>query len=319
MNEIPSIPYMLQFPSSLSIARFISSHSSFSSSNIEREPEQQALKKAKEDEYEEMLSDTHLCDTLPLSPLPPSSSSNLASLPLSPSLPLEKYDCYLLTGATGFIGQYILRELLFRSQAESRRPAIVFCLVRAVEDKMGEDRLKGLLGESWLREGEGKVWEFSKFSELFNKEEGLGKENQLRSRCVVLAGDLSRERFGLDKTVEDVLKRVIRGVYHVGARVNHMLPYSILRRDNVLGTKNIVEFCCGGQFLFSLSPSPSYFLFFFFLFLPFPSFFLSLILCSFQILRRRFLKNIFILPQHFTLGFGWAVMGIQIQRLLLKK
>lgn len=31
-------------------------------------------------------------------------------------------------------------------------------------------------------------------------------------------------------------------VFHSGAVVNHVLPYSAMRNENVIGTKNIIEF-----------------------------------------------------------------------------
>lgn len=59
---------------------------------------------------------------------------------------------------------------------------------------------------------------------------------------VQVFGDLSKENFGLEKEEFDSLCRSIDVIYHVAAYVNSVLPYASLKKANVIGTKQIVDF-----------------------------------------------------------------------------
>ena len=113
--------------------------------------------------------------------------------------------CVLLTGATGFLGAHILRELL-------KRDLRVVCLVRS------EERLQNLL------------------SYYFPKE-------HKRFAYSVAIGDITKPRFGLsDEDYQDLAHRVDM-VIHTAANVKHAGNYEDLELTNVTGTQTVIDFC----------------------------------------------------------------------------
>jgi len=122
----------------------------------------------------------------------------------------------LLTGATGFLGSYILHEVL-----EGRINARVIAHVRAKDAVAGLARLEtiaktyGLWSPSWTR----------------------------TSRLEVVAGDISKPRLGLSEEIWNRLADEVDVIIHNGAQVNWMLPYSSLRAANVLSTLNCIQLC----------------------------------------------------------------------------
>ena len=119
-----------------------------------------------------------------------------------------------LTGATGFLGAFLLDGLLSRTEAR------VYCLVRprGKEDaaKTIEDNLRGY---------------------------GLWRPEYGR-RVVAVAGDLSRPLFGLGEGDFELLAREVDLVIHAGARVNLVYPYSELAGTNVGGTREVLRLAC---------------------------------------------------------------------------
>ncbi len=115
----------------------------------------------------------------------------------------EGYKAALLTGATGFLGVHILKELL-------EKDIDVYCLVRS------EERLKNQI-------------EYY-FGELRS------------SRIHTVIGDIEKEKLGLgDRAYSDLTKK-IDIVFHTAANVHHAGDYSDLERTNVIGTINIISF-----------------------------------------------------------------------------
>lgn len=111
----------------------------------------------------------------------------------------------LLTGATGFLGAHILRELLNRNLK-------VVCLVRNV-DKL-RPTLKGY---------------FPKEYEHFSYK--------------VVKGDIELPHFGLTDSEYQILVNKIDMVFHVAANVHHAGHYEDFERSNVLGTQHVIDFC----------------------------------------------------------------------------
>jgi thioester reductase-like protein len=116
-----------------------------------------------------------------------------------------------LTGASGFIGSFLLHELLVRTAAD------VHCLVRATDERTAAARLRRRLAEADL-------WE-----------EGFA------SRIVPVVGDLAEPRFGLSAERFDALAATVEAIYHNGAWVNFLYPYSALKPANVLGTEEALR------------------------------------------------------------------------------
>ncbi|MFD3522930.1 amino acid adenylation domain-containing protein [Streptomyces sp. NPDC058653] len=117
----------------------------------------------------------------------------------------------LLTGATGFLGAFLLRELLRRTDAT------VHCLVRGGDRPNAEKRLRSVVDAY-----------------------GLGDPSS-EHRVSVVAGDLARPRLGLSAADFDRLARTVDAVYHAGAAVNLVYSYEQLRDTNVHGTQEILR------------------------------------------------------------------------------
>lgn len=119
-----------------------------------------------------------------------------------------------LTGATGFVGSFMLRELLDQTDAD------IFCLVRAGSKAEAGKRLETAAKEY-------KTWNPSD-----------------RNRIFPLAGDLEKPLLGLASTLFDTLGKEIDVIYHMGAYVNHSLPYHRLKKANVSGTAEALRLAC---------------------------------------------------------------------------
>lgn len=120
----------------------------------------------------------------------------------------------LLTGATGFLGAFLLREILDRTDAD------VWCLIRADSDHHAEVRLREAM-RRYLIWDEGSV-----------------------ERIIPVAGDLAAPNLGLTPARWAELAERIDAVQHSGAQVGHAAPYAALRAANVCGTREIVRLAC---------------------------------------------------------------------------
>jgi len=131
------------------------------------------------------------------------------SHPLSPNWTEPK--AVLLTGATGFLGTYLLSELLYQTTAD------VYCLVRADDSDAATARIKLQL----------------QFYALW-VESFIG-------RIIPVVGDLSKPRLGLSEEMFGKLSDQLDIIYHNGAQVNAMYSYARLKASNVLGTQEILR------------------------------------------------------------------------------
>lgn len=114
-------------------------------------------------------------------------------------------DYILLTGATGFLGAHVLREL-------ERRQLNVVCLVR------NEERLRPALKNYFPKE----------YEEFTYK---------------VIKGDIETPHFGLTEEEYNKLVSRVNMVIHTAANVHHAGHYADLERTNVIGTQNVIDFC----------------------------------------------------------------------------
>ncbi|KZS97243.1 large subunit of L-aminoadipate-semialdehyde dehydrogenase [Sistotremastrum niveocremeum HHB9708] len=125
-----------------------------------------------------------------------------------------------LTGATGFLGAFILQDLLQRNNV-----AKVTCLVRASDKKQGLERLRtssvdrGAWDDVWVQQ----------------------------SRVDVVTGDLAEPRFGLSKEDWTSLSSSSHVIVHNGALVHWVYPYEKLRAANVLSTLTAIEFASASR------------------------------------------------------------------------
>lgn len=116
----------------------------------------------------------------------------------------KKYTCALLTGATGFLGIHILKEL---TDAGLK----VYCLVRS-EKKL-----------------------------LAQIEYYFGSLDMTNIKAI--SGNIEAHRLGLSKEDYLALADEVDVVYHVAANVHHAGDYADLERTNVEGTKHVIDFC----------------------------------------------------------------------------
>ena len=117
-----------------------------------------------------------------------------------------------LTGATGFVGRYMLHCLL-RQNPE----LIVYCLVRADSVDEGELRLQTVLRKAEL-------WEEIDWH-----------------RVRVIVGDINEHHFGLvEEDFADLCRR-IDAIYHFSAILSLVANYSKLRSTNVFSIRGIIE------------------------------------------------------------------------------
>ncbi|KAG6861299.1 hypothetical protein C0995_001854 [Termitomyces sp. Mi166 len=141
-----------------------------------------------------------------------------------PSLPSDFYRRPLtvfLTGATGFLGAFVLHDLLSREEKVRK----VICLVRASTSEKGLARLKegstdrGVWSDSWVSSG----------------------------RLEVVTGDLSLNLFGLGQDTWDRVTQEADVVLHNGALVHWVYPYEKLRAANVLATLTAITLASTGK------------------------------------------------------------------------
>ncbi len=120
----------------------------------------------------------------------------------------------LVTGATGFMGRFLVRDLLEHDDA-----LIVHCIVRAETAEEGLARLRANMrhAETW--------------------------DDAFEARIRVHAGDMAEPRFGLPSDDFDRLCRQIDAVYHLAASLSLSASYRSLRRVNVLGVQNVLGLC----------------------------------------------------------------------------
>ncbi|PVU97968.1 hypothetical protein BB559_001852 [Furculomyces boomerangus] len=144
-----------------------------------------------------------------LFPVSVSTNNNLNS-----SQGQRKPPVFLLTGATGFLGAYVLSNIISR-----HKNAIVYCLTRAKSEQQAMDRVKNAGLSNFVWES---TWETN---------------NQVRA----LVGDLSLPHLGLDDSNWELVCSEVDVIVHNGALVNWVWPYEKLRAPNVLGTLEAIK------------------------------------------------------------------------------
>ena len=170
------------------------------------------------DEYDEQVNDavaeiSYAEDAHELAKMLP------ASFPLAGKLDRLISPTVFLTGATGFLGAFILRDILQRQNPEVN----VIALVRAKTEADALARVEatcrayGIWSETW------------------------------RARLQCIAGTLGEHQFGLSDSGFKTLSEQANVVIHNGAQVHWINPYSTLKPANVEGTISTMQLCATGK------------------------------------------------------------------------
>jgi thioester reductase-like protein len=138
---------------------------------------------------------------LPLPVLPPARSGPPSNI--------------LLTGATGFLGPFLLSNLL------GQTAYTIHALIRATDATHGLDRIVASLHQAHL-------WSPS-------------LEAEVRARVQVICGDLAEPDLGIGAAAFQRLAETIDAIVHNGALVNYVRTYDALRPTNVAGTRELLR------------------------------------------------------------------------------
>jgi len=133
----------------------------------------------------------------------------------------RRYSHLLLTGATGFLGAYLLHELL-------RQPETVglTVIVRGTDQAEATARLR------------------SKFTYYFGA--AVWDELAVADRITVLCGDLSQPQFGLSADEYQHWAQQIDGILNSAANVRHYGHYQEFYQANVQSVVNLIDFAQTG-------------------------------------------------------------------------
>ena len=134
-------------------------------------------------------------------------------------------DCYpsattnavLLTGGTGFVGRFLLSQLLQDTDAT------LYCLVRAANRAHALERIRGTLLK-WS------LW-----------------RDDFAARIVAITGDIARPRLGLDDTTYEAVCRNVASIYHCAASVNFLQTYALVRAVNVESAREVLRIAVTGR------------------------------------------------------------------------
>ncbi|NET02812.1 MAG: NAD-dependent epimerase/dehydratase family protein [Sphaerospermopsis sp. SIO1G1] len=119
-----------------------------------------------------------------------------------------------LTGGTGYLGAFIIKELLVETQAT------IYCLVRATDVAEAKSKLEKNLQQY-------AIWD-EKYSQ----------------RLIPIVGDLAQPFLGMGEAQFIELSANIDTIYHSAALLNYVYPYSALKTANVLGTQEVIRLAC---------------------------------------------------------------------------
>lgn len=126
--------------------------------------------------------------------------------------PVDKeWHSILFTGGTGFMGGFLLKELLENTNA------IIYCLIRCSSEKEGKKRLVDSLQEK-------NIWK-----QAYN------------SRLIVIIGDLNLPKLGLSNKKLMYLADKIDIIFHLGASINWISNYTSEALANVLNFKELLK------------------------------------------------------------------------------
>ncbi|KAJ5167158.1 Male sterility NAD-binding [Penicillium canariense] len=117
-----------------------------------------------------------------------------------------------LMGATGFVGAFLLASLLSMPHVKQ-----LACLVRAHDESTADTRIKKMLAK-------------------------YGLSGVPEDKIIAIPGDISLPGLGVSREIYDHYATWASVVFHLGALVSYVQPYSRHRATNVLGTLQLLAF-----------------------------------------------------------------------------
>ncbi|GAB4222764.1 MAG: hypothetical protein Tsb005_15630 [Gammaproteobacteria bacterium] len=121
----------------------------------------------------------------------------------------------LLTGSTGLLGSYLIKELLEKTNY------VIFCLNRKIDQHQALELIKNNV--------------------TFFANEMLEKYN-FKNRIYPLHGDITQTNLGIDCEYHKSLFSKISHVIHSAANIDLVAKYENLYATNVQGTQNVIDF-----------------------------------------------------------------------------
>jgi amino acid adenylation domain-containing protein/thioester reductase-like protein len=117
----------------------------------------------------------------------------------------------LLTGCTGFVGRFLLEQLLRDTDAT------IHCLVRARSHQQATSRLRTTLVK-W------NLW-----------------RDEFERRIVTIPGDLGLPRLGINEATYRALADDVDSIYHCATSMNHLETYAMAKPTNVDGVNELLK------------------------------------------------------------------------------
>jgi amino acid adenylation domain-containing protein/FkbH-like protein/thioester reductase-like protein len=117
----------------------------------------------------------------------------------------------MLTGGTGFVGRFLLVQLLQDTDAT------LYCLVRAQSEHHAFSRLRTTLSK-W------NLW-----------------RSEFERRIVAIPGDLGLPRCGIDEVTYQALSQNIDSIYHCATSMNHLESYAMAKPTNVEAARELLK------------------------------------------------------------------------------
>lgn len=134
--------------------------------------------------------------------------------PASPYRAVSEPRVVFVTGGTGFLGAFVIHELLRLTRAT------IHCLVRAEDATSARQRLVANFAHYQLAHPD------------------------VASRVVAVPGSVEMPRFGLDEGAYAHLAELVDTIYHLAADTSFMPGYEQLKATNVTGVIHVLRFAC---------------------------------------------------------------------------
>ncbi|MCM8819230.1 MAG: SDR family oxidoreductase [Candidatus Omnitrophica bacterium] len=116
-----------------------------------------------------------------------------------------------ITGVTGLVGSYLAKIFL-------QNQYIVYALARSKNNQSAKKRVLNIL----------KFWDKNIFKKIKN--------------LIILEGDITKKNLGLSSKNAKKVMEEIEEIFHCAAITKFNLPIDVIRKPNVEGTKNVLDF-----------------------------------------------------------------------------